>query len=142
MGKSSLMIRTAARLRQNGTQAVILDLTMTGLNLNVGQWYKGLLNHIGSELDLEDELDDFWREQAHLPAWERWITALVQVVLPCRPGPLVVFVDEINVVRSLPFSADEFFAGIRACYNRRMEQPIFARITFCLLGVAAPSDLI
>ena len=28
-------------------------------------------------------------------------------------GRLVIFVDEIDVVRSLPFSTDEFFAAIR-----------------------------
>src|SRR4029434_9330785 len=51
-------------------------------------------------------------------------------------------VDEIDTVRSLPFSTDEFFAAIRECYNRRTEDPAFTRLTFCLLGVASPSDLI
>src|SRR5205814_2031361 len=37
---------------------------------------------------------------------------------------------------------DEFFAAIRACYNRRTEEPEWERLTFCLLGVATPSDLI
>src|SRR5207248_3869454 len=50
--------------------------------------------------------------------------------------------DEIDVVRSLPFSTDEFFAAIRECYNRRAQEPAWARLTFCLLGVASPSDLI
>src|SRR5262249_2275194 len=45
-------------------------------------------------------------------------------------------------VRSLPFSTDEFFAGIREFYNRRSEEPELERLTFCLLGVATPSDLI
>jgi hypothetical protein len=57
-------------------------------------------------------------------------------------GRLVIFVDEIDIVRSLPFSTDEFFAAIRECYNRRTEDPSFNRLAFCLLGVAAPSDLI
>ena len=34
-------------------------------------------------------------------------------------GQVVIFVDEIDAVRSLPFSTDEFFAGIREFYNRR-----------------------
>src|SRR5262249_16914875 len=55
---------------------------------------------------------------------------------------LVIFIDEIDAVRSLPFSTDEFLAGIRECYNRRTEHPLFQRLTFCLLGVATPSDLI
>src|SRR5713226_8799346 len=64
-----------------------------------------------------------------------------------RNGPrttdkLVIFVDELDVVRSLSFSTDEFFAAIRECYTRRAEDPEFRRLTFCLLGVATPSDLI
>src|SRR5207302_3579069 len=34
------------------------------------------------------------------------------------------------------------FAAIRECYNRRTQEPEFERLTFCLLGVATPSDLI
>ena len=54
----------------------------------------------------------------------------------------MIFIDEIDMVRSLPFPTDEFFAGIRACYNQRDLDPAFARLTFCLLGVASPSGLI
>src|SRR5262249_28046607 len=47
MGKSSLMIRTAARLREAGIGAAILDLTAVGQNLSVEQWYGGLLTQLG-----------------------------------------------------------------------------------------------
>src|SRR5436189_4850991 len=70
------------------------------------------------------------------------MTALRELVLRERTGRVVIFVDEIDAVRSLPFSADEFFAAIRACYNRRTDDPEYERLTFCLLGVATPSDLI
>ena len=71
------------------------------------------------------------------------MAALQQVVLSKLDSKgLVIFVDEIDAVRSLPFSTDEFFAAIRECYNRRSASPEFARLTFCLLGVATPSDLI
>ena len=55
---------------------------------------------------------------------------------------MVIFFDEIDVVRSLPFSTDEFFAAIRECYNARTQEPNLQRLTFCLIGVATPSDLI
>ena len=35
MGKSSLMVRSAQRLRQEGTRVVILDMTSIGQNLTV-----------------------------------------------------------------------------------------------------------
>ncbi len=145
MGKSSLMVRAVTRLRQEGAACcAVLDLTAIGQNLSAERWYDGLLNQLGYQLDLEDELEDFWlaHAQERLGPLQRWVRALREVILKHRSGNLVVFVDEIDAVRSLPFSADEFFAGIRECYNRRTEDPEFARLTFCLVGVATPSDLI
>jgi WD40 repeat protein len=142
MGKSSLMARTAARLREEGVAVVVLDLTAIGQNVSVEQWYDGLLVQLGAALDLEDELDDYWREHPRVGPLQRWMSGLRDVVLARVPGRVVLFIDEIDVVQSLPFSTDEFLAGIRECYNRRVEDPAFERLTFCLLGVASPSDLI
>src|SRR5437764_13294165 len=60
MGKSSLMVHTATRLREEGVTVVVLDLTRIGQNVTSEQWYKGLLDHLGRSLDLEDELEAFW----------------------------------------------------------------------------------
>src|SRR5499426_1124775 len=142
MGKSSLMVRTAARLREAGAGVAVLDLTAIGQNLNAEQWYDGLLGRIGQQLQLEDEIEEFWLNHPRLGSLQRWMSAITELVLPRYPGQLVIFVDEIDTVRSLPFSTDEFFAGIREFYNRRTEEPELDRLTFCLLGVATPSDLI
>src|SRR3954469_6209060 len=142
MGKSSLMVRTAARLREEGAAVAVLDLTAIGQNLTAEQWYDGLLSRTGQQLDLEDELEDFWLDNERLGAMQRWMRAMREIVLARYKGRVVIFVDEIDAVRSLPFSTDEFFAGIREFYNRRTEDPELERLTFCLLGVATPSDLI
>lgn len=136
------MIRTASRLTEEKVGIVILDLTAAGQHLNVEQWYGGLLMQMGSQTNLEDELLDFWAERKLLSPLQRWMTALCEIVLPRTPNRLTIFIDEIDAVRSLPFSTDEFFAGIRELYNRRTLQPELERLTFCLLGVATPSDLI
>jgi WD40 repeat protein len=142
MGKSSLMVRTAARLREEGSGVSLLDLTAIGQNLSAEQWYDGLLTQMAQQLDLEDELEEFWLAQPRLGPLQRWMQAIREVVLPRYPGRVVIFVDEIDSVRSLPFSTDEFFAGIREFYNRRTADAELERLTFCLLGVATPSDLI
>src|ERR687886_213189 len=54
MGKTSLMVRAAARLREQGVAVAILDLTAVGQNLSPEQWYDGLLVRVGEALDLED----------------------------------------------------------------------------------------
>jgi outer membrane lipoprotein-sorting protein len=170
MGKSSLMVRTASRLRDRGVHVAALDLTAIGQNLNPSQWYDGLLLRLGRQLHLEDELEAFWESALRLGPCQRFFTAIRELVLPHLAGPtptppgqpqgpaapsptanepaerpkprLVIFVDEIDTVRSLPFSTDEFFAAIRECYNRRSQDPELNQITFCLLGVATPTDLI
>jgi WD40 repeat protein len=152
MGKSSLMVRTAIKLRHEGLQVAVLDLTAIGQNLSPDQWYDGLLMRLGHQLGLEEALEAHWTQHSQLGPCRRFFAAIEGIVLPSldvpatgeRAGarPLVLFVDEIDVVRSLPFSTDEFFAAIRECYNRRAEDARLERLTFCLLGVGTPSDLI
>ena len=146
MGKSSLMVQTARRLRESGARVAVLDLTRIGQNLSPEQWYDGLLIPLGREFNLEDELDDYWNSDdaaiAKLGPMQRWMTAVREVILKAIPNNVVIFVDEIDAVRGLPFSTDEFFSGIRQMFNERTFNPDLERITFCLLGVAKPSDLV
>lgn len=161
MGKSSLMVRTAARLRADGIGTLILDLTALGQGVSAEQWYRGLLAIAGEQLDLERELEAFWAGQRELGPLQRWFAALRQVALPHYPQGLVVFVDEIDAVRALSFRTDDFFAAIRASANGQINGQVSspanspmsgrdcqpehqpeARLTFCLLGVATPADLI
>ena len=87
-------------------------------------------------------MEDFWDRRHDLGPLQRWMATLREIALAQLSTPLVIFVDEIDFCRSLPFTTDEFFAAIRECYNRRTEDPVLNRLTFCLLGVATPSDLI
>src|ERR1700686_4674811 len=123
MGKSSLMGRTAGRLRAEGVSVATLDLTGLGQNLTAEQWYHGLLGLVGEQLNLEDELDDFWDRHKQIGPLQKWMRGIREVVMTGKQGRIVLFVDEIDTVRSLPFSTDEFFAGIREFHNRRTEDP-------------------
>ncbi len=166
MGKSSLMSRAAARLKASGVRVVTLDLTAIGQNLTIEQWYDGLMLHMGRQLGMEDLVESFWNLNERMGGLQRTLAAIQHVILPNLsryPGPLVasdvppaptavgthenqprlvIFVDEIDLVRSLPFSTDEFFAAIRGFYNRRPIEPDLERVTFCLLGAASPAELI
>ena len=142
MGKSSLMVRTATKLRQGGADVVVLDFTAIGQNVTSEQWYDGLVVSIGRQLRKEDVLDQYWSKNTRLGPCQRFFSVVRHLLLRITTGSFVIFVDEIDTVRSLPFSTDEFFAAVRECYNRRTEDPEFRRVTFCLMGVATPFDLI
>src|SRR5436190_20391073 len=117
MGKSSLMVHTAARLREEGIAVVVLDLTAIGQILTPEQWYDGLLARLGQQLDLEDELEEFWLKHGKLGPLQRWMTSLHEVVLRQQHGRAVVFVDEIDAVRSVPSRREWCCAALREWYS-------------------------
>lgn len=143
MGKSSLSIRTLVKLEREGWTTVSLDLTqMGGRNVTAEQWYLGMAAEIGRSVGLRSQVLAYCRENAGFGPMRRFFGAIREVVLEAIEGPLVICIDEIDATRNLAFDADEFFAGIRECFNRRAQDPAYGRLTFCLLGVAVPSDLI
>jgi len=129
MGKSSLMVRTAMRLREGGSAVAVLDLTAIGHNLTVEQWYDGLMVQIGQELNLSEELEAFWLAHKRQSPLQRWTQAIREVVLTRLSSSIVIFIDEIDFVRSLPFSTDEFFSAIRALHNSRTTDSNISRLT-------------
>ncbi len=144
MGKSSLLSRAAMRLRENGRAVSFFELSAIGINLTASQWFDGILERVGADFDLEDEIDEFREKNATLGPQQMWLEVLRRVILVNIPNRnIVIIVDEIDMVRSLRenFDTDEFFSGIRELYNRRSHDPELQRITFCLLGVASPGDL-
>ncbi|MBS1718629.1 MAG: AAA-like domain-containing protein [Armatimonadetes bacterium] len=143
MGKSSICVRTMARLQQENIRTAFIDLTrIGGGNVTPEQWYAGLLGEVGRGLGIRNELFAFWKEREALGPMQRFFEALIQVALKKIEQPIVLFIDEVDSSKSVPFSTDEFFAGIRECFNRRVHEEDLKRLTFCLLGVAVPSDLI
>jgi len=142
VGKSSLIVRIASKLREQKIAAAIVDLTVIGSKGDEEQWYYGILAEIGGYLNLTEELNAFWEYNQRFAPVQRWGQALEEVVLKCIATPVVIFFDEIDYVSKLAFSTDDFFAAIRACYNQRANHPEYRRLTFCLSGSTTPEQLI
>ena len=152
MGKTSLMVRTLAQLEAEGWAGSILDFsdkasqadqTSQTDQLNCHYWYNGIINKLSRQLKLLDStvLRSWLKERDFIAPVERLEDFIATVLLPTIARPIVIFIDEIDSTLGLPFT-DDFFALIRACYNKRAENPDYRRLTFALLGVAAPSELI
>jgi hypothetical protein len=92
-------------------------------------------------LDLSVDPEAWWQERASLGYVRRFTNFLRDVVLTEIEDQVVIFIDEIDTTLRLPFS-DDFFSAIRATHNARAKDPAFARLSFVLIGVASPSDLI
>jgi WD40 repeat protein len=142
MGKSSLMVRAAHELRRLGRAVAVVDLTAFGRTSTSDQWYRAIALRIGRELGMEDEVDLLWEQVRGTGPVDLFMRILPQLCRASGSSQLVIFFDEIDVVRSLPFPADDLFAAVRACHNCRSEEPEQPVPIFCLLGAATPSQLI
>lgn len=142
IGKTSLRVRAGKRLQAGGVRCVSIDFTNIGSTLvSIDDWYFSIAVEIAESMHLPSP-ELFWSTHQNLTPVHRWYRYLRNELLDRTEEPIVIFIDEVESVLALPFSSDDFFASIRSAYNLRAEDPAYERLTFCLLGVAAPADLI
>ena len=142
IGKSSLMVRTYQQLRREDIHTVVIDLETIGIQrIPANEWYFALIGEIRRQLQLEVDEERWWKERESLSLVQRFTEFLQDVVLQETSGQVVIFVDEIDSTLNQPFT-DDFFAAIRSMFNERAANPDNKRLTFVLVGVAHPSDLI
>ncbi|MEZ2278032.1 MAG: AAA-like domain-containing protein [Microcoleus sp.] len=145
MGKSSLRVRTMQRLQAERIACSSIDITEIGTSdITPEEWYAGVIDSIISRLNLYDvfDLDEWWEQNRLLSNVKRFSKFIEEVLLKNISEDIVIFVDESDSLISLNFKIEDFFAVIRDCYNNRADKPDYRRLTFTMLGVATPSDLI
>ncbi|VXD10381.1 AAA-like domain-containing protein [Planktothrix paucivesiculata] len=145
MGKSSLRVQTMQRLEAEGVACAAIDITLIGTcDITAEQWYAGLIDSLVGYFDLYKnfDLNTWWKQNSLLSYIQRLSKFIDDILLKEIQQKIVIFVDESDSIRSLDFNIEDFFALIRACYNLRVDKPQYKRLTFTILGVASPSDLI
>jgi WD40 repeat protein len=140
-GKSSLVARTASRLRSEGGLAAVVDLSQLGSrdgSTEVGRWYYGLAYRVLRDLRLKLDLQSWWQERMPLPPAQRLGEFFWEIVTGTSRAPVTIFLDEIDSVEQLEY-ANELFSVVRACHDARAGEPEYQRLTFVLLGTALPA---
>ncbi|NER99774.1 MAG: hypothetical protein F6J86_39205, partial [Symploca sp. SIO1B1] len=143
MGKSSLRVRTMQKLEKAGIACADIDLTEIGTQgVTPQQWYGGFIRLLVGIFELWDKFEQrsWWNERECLSPVQCLSEFIEGVLLEEVEQQIVIFIDEIDNVLQLDFK-DDFFALIRSFYNKRASNPAFKRLTFALLGVATPLDL-
>jgi len=142
MGKSSLRVRTMARLKKQGVACVAFEMRELCLHeVTEDEFYGGLVSYLVSEFNLDIDLESWWYKHTLIHPGRRLTKFIEEILLEQITQSIVIFADEIDSVLNLSFK-DDFFAFIRGCYNKRADKLKYNRLTFALLGVATPADLI
>lgn len=142
MGKSSLRVQTMARLKKEGVACVAFEMRELCLHeVKEDEFYGGFVSYLVSEFNLDIDLESWWYGHSLIHPVQRLTKFIEEILLEQIPQSIVIFADEIDSVLNLSFK-DDFFAFIRSCYNKRADKLKYNRLTFALLGVATPADLI
>ena len=142
MGKSSLRVRVMQRLLAEGVACGVVEVSsIVEAGMAAEQWYVGLIRRLKRSLGLKVKVLPWWRERAELSPIQRFSEFVEDVLLPATDQPIAIFIDEIDSLFKFGFN-DDFFALIRSFYQERAEHEAYRRLSFVLLGVATPSDLI
>ncbi|MGI2904551.1 AAA-like domain-containing protein [Tolypothrix sp. VBCCA 56010] len=142
MGKSSLRVQTMARLKKEGVACVAFEMRELCLHeVTEDEFYGGFVSYLVSEFNLDIDLESWWYGHSLIHPVQRLTKLIEEILLEQIPQSIVIFADEIDSVLNLSFK-DDFFAFIRGCYNKRADKLKYNRLTFALLGVATPADLI
>jgi hypothetical protein len=145
MGKSSLIWKTINRLEKEEIACVWLDLaSISTSQITSEQWYAGLIQilAVDSKLIQNFDLTLWWNSQSHLSPVARLGNFIEEVFLARVTQPIVIFVDEFDSLLSLGFDCDDFLAFVHRCHNKRAVQPVYQRLTFSLIGVVHPTEII
>lgn len=139
IGKSSLMVRTAHRLRERGIACAVVSFDGLLLRQKTeGDYFHHLILCTAKALGLpEPELaaDMSWPQQ--------WTEFLCRSLRAVAPRSLVILFDEVDQLNQLgPISLDDFATLLRFLYNARVENPELERVSFGLFGTLFPSELL
>ncbi len=143
VGKSSLMVQLALRLRADGIRVATVDVAGDLGTPDVDEkWILGFLGKVARGLRLSIDVREWWASQSEATVNQRFLEFFrTQLIADDDDSPVVIFVDEIDHTLKLAYT-DDFFTAIRSMYNQRATEPVFERIAFCLVGVASPNELI
>ncbi|MDJ0581765.1 AAA-like domain-containing protein [Crocosphaera sp.] len=144
MGKSSLRVQIMAQLQKEGVACAALDLTKIGSSdITRDEWYASVIDSLVESFPQAEnfDLEVWWTSLGLLSPSKKLSKFFSEILLNKIVSPIVIFIDEIDSTLKLKFK-DDFFALLRACYNQRADNQEYKRLTFCLLGVASPTDLI
>ncbi|MEQ1570037.1 MAG: AAA-like domain-containing protein, partial [Myxococcota bacterium] len=129
MGKSSLRLRAAASLAGHARVAQV-DLAGLGTEgVDPGAWFGSLAAEIAAELGRPEPT----LTGAPARGWLSFVGDLLD-------EPVVLFLDELDVLRRLPF-AEDVLGAVRAAHERAAVDPRWGRLGLCLLGAASPEAL-
>lgn len=141
MGKSSLLFRTVDAAARAGKKVAFIDFQIIEKKVlkDAEFFLREFCQLISNELGLEDQDDTYWR--VPLSFGQRCTRYMSQHVLERSGQPIVLAMDEVDVLFDSPFRAD-FFGMLRSWHNSRGLSPLWKQLDLLLVTSTEPYQFI
>ncbi|WP_353929414.1 AAA-like domain-containing protein [Okeanomitos corallinicola TIOX110] len=140
MGKTSLMERVLAKLKQQGYRTVSLSLQMVDTQthlIDLNKFLRWFCFNLSRELKLPNQLDKYWDEEG-MGAKVSCTTYLLEYLLAAAETPLVLYLDDIEVLFPYPQIYKDFFTLLRSWYEKTRNRPNWKKLR---LAIAYSPDI-
>lgn len=128
MGKSSLMVRILNYASQQDCQTVFLSLRLADRNImqNLDKFLQWFSASVGLGMNLPNQLADYWDE-----LFGSKISCKIyfeQYLLANTTKPLVLALDDVDLLFDYPELADEFFGLLRTWHEQAKNRHIWKQL--------------
>jgi GGDEF domain-containing protein len=118
MGKTSLLLRILAHGKNLGYRTVSLDFQQADISIftNIDKFLRWFCANVSRELDLEPRLNDYWNED--MGSKVSCLMYFQNYLLTSLEKPLILGLNEIDVVLEYPEIARDFLTLLRSWYEQ------------------------
>ncbi|MBD2361614.1 AAA-like domain-containing protein [Anabaena minutissima FACHB-250] len=120
MGKTSLMERVLAKLAKQDYRTVSLSLEMADRKIhctNLNKFLRWFCLNLSRELHLPSQIDEYWDEEG-MGAKVSCTTYLEEYLLADADTPLILCLDDLDVLFPYPEVYEDFFGLLRSWYEK------------------------
>jgi len=135
MGKTSLIIQVINQLAKKSYRNVILSFELADRNTHFTQLNKFLrwfCSNISRELGLPSELDEYWDEEG-MGAKVSCTTYFEKYLLAAADSPLVLCLDNVDLLFPYPEIYEDFFGLLRSWYEKARSRQIWKKLRLVLI---------
>ena len=124
MGKTSLMNRILAHCQAQNYKTVYLDLSSVERSIikDLDKFLRWLCLMVGRQLELENKLGDYWDTEI-LGSNGNCTVYFEEYLLPARDCPLVLGLDEVDLVFPYTEVIEDFFGMLRGWHEKGKISP-------------------
>ncbi|AKG22639.1 AAA-like domain-containing protein [Calothrix sp. 336/3] len=135
MGKSYLVNRLLSQIKQQNYRIAILSFELAERNIHftdLNKFLRWFCLNLSRELKLPNELDEYW-DEAGMGAKVSCTTYFEECLLSSADTPLVICLDDVDLLFPYPHIYEDFFGLLRSWYEKARSRKIWKKLRLIIV---------